>query len=331
MLRVYLDQNKWIDLARAASGHGKGTPFIDALDAGRAAVESGWASFPLDFYRYAETGKHSNAEARIRLADFMFELSRQETIAHPRTLLPGEIDVALNHRYGRPAFPRKPKVFGTGITHILEVLELPKLDWSRLPSGHGFTGDKLALLKEIGDRVIELELLRAGPETARSMGIDTKLRDLDDQFVADEERVGEEIRKRGLRDFHLELAVRASDLGAMRTPITEALDRVGMSWESFADGLLPTEAVSFVDDLPTRQVANVMRAAKLRQSEQKWERNDFNDIAALSVAVVHCDVVVTEKQWVHRLHQAGVDRRYGTTLLSNATKLPEVLARASAE
>jgi hypothetical protein len=57
VLRIYLDQNKWVDLARAATGHPLGERFTDALAVFRAAVASGTASFPLDMYRYWETGK----------------------------------------------------------------------------------------------------------------------------------------------------------------------------------------------------------------------------------------------------------------------------------
>ena len=43
MRREYLDQNKWIDLARAASGRSDGEPFIDALAVCRFGVENGLA------------------------------------------------------------------------------------------------------------------------------------------------------------------------------------------------------------------------------------------------------------------------------------------------
>ncbi len=72
-----------------------------------------------------------------------------------------------------------------------------------------------------------------------------------------------------------------------------------------------------------------MRAAKLRQTQQRWEKNDFNHIVSLPVAAVYCDVVVTEKQWVHRLRQGRVDQRHNTTLLSDTAQLVEVLGRAN--
>jgi len=328
MLRVYLDQNKWIDLARAATGHELGTQYGGALDAARAASGSGAASFPLDLYRYMETGKRGDVDSRTRLADFMFELSRQSTIARPHELLPGEIDSALNRRFGRPAFPRRPAVFGVGVTHVASSLTLPPLDRSKLPSGHPFTSEeKLADLERIFDRVVEHGLLRAGPETARELGLDVRMRAIDDQQVAYEQSNAEYFESLSLTGENLERAVRFSDFANISAAVSEALERVGMTWEGFTHGIEPGEVMGFMSELPTRNVVNVMRAAKFRQ-KQKWVRNDFNDIAALAVAVVHCDVVVTEKQWVHHLRQAGVDDRYGTTLLSDTSKLVEVLDAA---
>ena len=65
MLRVYLDQNKWIDLARAAKGEAAGARFRDVLDLARASVATGIVSFPLDISRYMETAKRGRATAEM--------------------------------------------------------------------------------------------------------------------------------------------------------------------------------------------------------------------------------------------------------------------------
>jgi len=46
----------------------------------------------------------------------------------------------------------------------------------------------------------------------------------------------------------------------------------------------------------------------------------------LPVAAGYCDVVVTEKQWVHRLRRGKVGQRYNTTLLSDTAALVDVLS-----
>jgi hypothetical protein len=61
-----------------------------------------------------------------------------------------------------------------------------------------------------------------------------------------------------------------------------------MTYDQFMSNITVAELMSFIDDLPTRYVTNVMRSAKHRQNQQKWEPNDFIDIVALPVAAVYC-------------------------------------------
>lgn len=57
MFTVYLDQNKWIDLARAAAGHPHGERYHDTLRQLRQAVFEGRAKFALSCVHYFETAR----------------------------------------------------------------------------------------------------------------------------------------------------------------------------------------------------------------------------------------------------------------------------------
>lgn|GEM_PF-5612017 len=81
MLRVYLDQNKWIDLARAATGNPKGERFRDALDMCRAASAAKEASnSPKSFYpaenKSLKQARHSLSLVRKDAAHNLNELRR---------------------------------------------------------------------------------------------------------------------------------------------------------------------------------------------------------------------------------------------------------------
>lgn len=331
MLRVYLDQNKWIDLARAATGHPGGARYTEALDAARAAVAAGRASFPLDMIRYVETGKRSNDRSRNDVANVMIELSNRHSMAPGRYVLPAELDRALKARYGRPEEPRHPAAFGTGIQHVTNgQVVLPELDINLLRSaGNDIDASNYPKVQELYSKLLEAELLRVGPGMARLAGVDADTRHLDQQYIDHENKIASEIGARGLSGPMLDFAVRASDLGDIRPAVTRAVEGIGLTWDRFVEDLGPAGVVEFMDDLPTRHITNVMRGAKLRLTEQKWELHDLNDILGLPVAAAYCDVVVTEKQWVHRFTQAKIEARYGTTILRNAADLTAVLQRAA--
>lgn len=105
MLRVYLDQSKWVDLGRAATAHQRGRQFEDALAMAQAGVAAGTVSFPLDTYRYCETGKRGDNLSRNDVVDVMRELSRQHTMALLFGVLNQEPDLALRRRFGAPGPP----------------------------------------------------------------------------------------------------------------------------------------------------------------------------------------------------------------------------------
>lgn len=331
MLRIYLDQNKWIDLARAATGHPKGAAFIDALVVCRAAVAAGVVSFPLDTYRYWETAKRRDNRSRNNVADLMLELSRQHTMALPFGILDQELDHALQRRFGKPEHPRQQQVFGIGMRHIGDGrMNWPEVDLSLLSDGDARLPPGLrSLMQDVVNDFVEDQLLHIGPADFRSTGFDLSSLDHGTRFVEWEEQVADEIRKQGYKGNRIEMAMRASDLSDILPAVLVAIERINIPWEEFFSRLGPSGIFGFMDDLPSRDVTSIMRAAKHRQSEQPWEPNDFVDVLALPVAAVYCDVVVTEKQWAHHLRHGKVDTRYNTQLLSNTADLVDVLVNFS--
>jgi len=261
-----------------------------------------------------------------------WNLSRQHTMALPFSVLDQELDLALERRFGRPQHPRQRQVFGVGMRHITEGrLDWPELDLSALPDGGASVPVGLrAQLKSALAEFIEEGLLRQGPDTFDAVGFDQVASDHGQKFVDFENLVAEEIAKHGLTGEAIDQAVRGTDFGDIRPAVVEALGRIGMTHDEFMQRITPGELMSFMDDLPTRYVTNVMRSAKHRQTQQQWEPNDFIDILALPVAAVYCEVVITEKQWVHRLRQGKVAQRYNTILLNDVADLVDVLVRASA-
>ena len=77
---LYLDQNKWIDLARAFYRMPDGEPFHDALTAVQAAVACGKLVVPFSLVNTIETAASRNQIRRNRLADFLMRLSRGNSV-----------------------------------------------------------------------------------------------------------------------------------------------------------------------------------------------------------------------------------------------------------
>jgi hypothetical protein len=92
---VYLDQNHWINLAKAALGRPTGNPYRDALSALREARRSGRAVFPLSLTHVMETITISRRQ-RVDVATVMEELSGFTTIISRDGLMRLELEAVLD-------------------------------------------------------------------------------------------------------------------------------------------------------------------------------------------------------------------------------------------
>lgn len=158
MKRVYLDQNKWIDLMRAKHGQKSGERFQDALTVARAGVDHGLVSFPLSLTHYMEVTHRQNWPSRHRLAATMAELSRFHAIAPQEHVVPAELERALHKRFGRPLTPRSLQVFGVGIKHAFGYDDLT----FKLPDDVLLDPADRLLFEQAVAKQFELEMLR-GP------------------------------------------------------------------------------------------------------------------------------------------------------------------------
>jgi hypothetical protein len=149
--RIYLDQNKWVDFARAARGLQHGEKFQDALLLVTAGVEAGELSLPLSSAHYIETNVRRDWRSRLDVAISMVALSQLHTIAPMQAVIPPEIDRALQGIAGRPTSPRQLRPFGFGASHAFAEKMPPyrpeRVVW-RVADRWGLEGD-INSLREI--------------------------------------------------------------------------------------------------------------------------------------------------------------------------------------
>lgn len=136
MNTVYLDQNKWIDLARAHYGKTLDAQLKDALAFVKESTTSGTHLYPLSAIHYMETAKIKDPLKRGRLAEVMWELSGAKTMASYRLVLLHELELALAKRF-RHVVPRPFTLISSGAAHAFgtafRAYELPDRYRSRVP------------------------------------------------------------------------------------------------------------------------------------------------------------------------------------------------------
>jgi hypothetical protein len=325
MERWYLDQNKWIDLARADHGRPLGQRFRDFLDLAGAAVERTRVSFPLSLYHFMELSHRQDWSSRIQVAETMLKLSQWHTIANPRDLLAAEIDHALQDRFGRPAVPTRINAFGVGPDHALGR----ELSAYEPPEEAPLSVEQRQFAQAIGTNLKRVAILLGAPPGFEAPGYDANAhRAVGERFATEQEELRAIRKPEGWhRGDQGRRATSVDTFSEFERSFTAALQRAGLHWGHLYD--LGREGM---DDL-IRAVPIVFAHRELRHlrheaSQQAWAAGDLADLAALAPAVVYCDVVVTERQWCALIKRAKLDERFDTDVSADLAALLPRLATA---
>lgn len=321
MLRVYLDQNKWIALSRAKHGYEQeAAAYRDILDVTEAAVQFGLASFPLSSLHYVELIRHADPGARWRLATFMAGVSRFHTIAPANVLLEKEIDEALRKRFGVPTHVREHPVFGLGFGHA-----------SGEPDAGFWAGIRGRV--DTADDWFNWERLILGRPPIEGIDLNEGIQAMripSEEYRNLEQTLSASFQRMQVEQEHMRGILTGFELMDMKEPLLTATRRAGLP-DAALTGLEKDALTAFVRELPTRDVPLAIRQLRHQNYEEVWDPNDLPDMGAMAVAIPYCDVVVTERKFAHLVRRAGLDSRYETTILTDLSDLREPLIAGSVD
>ncbi len=317
---IYLDQNHWIELSRAAHGRASRTETPSVLHVLRKARASERAGFPLSLAHYMETLKHQTPDRRARLAAFMLELSGGMTVAPPEMVVRHEVEVALQRCFPSRVVPEPFEFLGYGLTHAADKDFGFHLEWP--PEANAIPAPQRTAFERLALGMAEHSLLSGVLPTGDSLELGPA-RDLtpDRRFkTALEEWRGVESR---YPPDELERRIYAITLTDIRDVLWEALAQHKILIEEFAL-LGEPRWRAFLDDMPSRRADMHLRRqwAKNACLKPKDSGSDLNDWSYLGVAVAYCDIVVTEKQMANLLSRSFDTR---ATVVPQLGRLPKLL------
>jgi len=316
---LYLDQNAWIALARAAwdktvhsREHAALTVVVEALNAGHIVT-------PLSFTNQYETMKVDIPVRRAHLAHVQVTISGGKVLRARRRIL----EVMLLYRIAEATGIRMPTASGDWFLSDL---------WFETVAEHasGAFDDVMspAVLDQIKRRpqdtlfdYLVREDGRVRKEAVRQYSANSQA--LLTRMAARRQRMAGE---------SLALRLRAYSARLMLDEIDNILalgQRLGLPWR-YARDIGAKLGKSLVSDVP---IMNVERQLAVRLEDQSREttENDLRDMAAFITALPLVDIIVAEKQFVNLSRQAKLDTQYGTRLLTSIHDLTrEMLAPAGA-
>ena len=277
MKLIYLDQNKWIALARAYYGQRDSDGLRPVVSAAFASAADGSAVFPLSAIHYMETWRARNVHARARLGVCMWELSRGQTLACWESIIRHELALRFPQVTPSP-FSR----LGSGAAHAF-----------------GMPPDATRILGVEPDVVERCILTGETPDGVKEppFRVDThrlRFRKHLEELPSTLAQLPPDRRKDALYALSLAEIVELLD---------EVLGRYGI--RAAFRGLKAADLTALVDDLPSRRIDLHLYQQFLRNPALRPRDSDLEDWAGLGPAAAYCDVLVCEKHFADLIQRDG--------------------------
>ena len=278
---VYLDQNKWIELARMLHGRDTSSRAIGVLHDFEAARLEGRTTFPLSSFHYIETSRVSNIGRKVRLGAAMWHFSRGMTIVGYQAIVRHELEVALA-RHLSQVNPGTIGILGKGHAHAFCSTPLRGI---------------LGLIEEEVERSMLMgnELLGITPLVSYSTTHRENFRQHLSTLHARYKEVPRELRENWLY---------AMSIIDILSPINDVMVKHGLEKVAL-EGLGEKRLKQVIDDMPTRRVDLHLHREVLRNPNYVARVSDLEDWGGLVEASCYCDVVICEKHMADMLRRDG--------------------------
>jgi hypothetical protein len=278
---IYLDQNKWIELAKMVHGKDKSARAKRVLRDFEAASDGRHAELPLSSFHYIETSRISNVDRKVRLGAVMWRFSRGMTIIGYPAVTRNELETALAKHFPQIT-AGSISILGRGHAHAFCT-----------PPLHGVLAN------------IEEEVERSMLVGNQVLGI----KPLASHSIKYRENFREHLATLHTRYKDVPKELRENWLYAMSTidilnPINNVIHKHGLPKEAL-DGLGEQKLKQVIDDMPTRRVDLHLHKQVLRNSSYLARPTDLEDWGSLAVASSYCDVVICEKHMADMLKRDG--------------------------
>jgi hypothetical protein len=313
---VYLDQNKWIELARVQAGAMTSGLIADLYAQLISAVQSEKVLFPLSASHILETSKQNDAVKRGHVAETQAKLSRGFAYRSRAGRLEVEVRVAILRIFGiePPELPPHWAI-GPGFLQAFEPMDAliaPESEVERLARINTYMDpasqylDYMKNQDEANRRTAHAKVAAGAAELVAR--VETRRARLAGQSV--------ELRRR---------AYAAEQFIENQDRFLRILDHLGFSFEQLK-GRGAKAVRALVEDVPTLDVEARM-AARLESKTGTIDPNDAFDMQAFYTAIPYSSWVVAEKGSISRAWQAKLGTKYQVKLSTSLTDLLHAYAQ----
>lgn len=300
---VFLDQNKWIDLAKVHSGRTTGGPMVDLFSQLVAAVQQEKVLFPLSASNIIETAKRNDSDSRRHVAETQAILSLGCVYRSRAVRMTVELRAAIRRRFGMEPIDMPPYwALAPGFIHAFEPMD-------ELVATQEEPTSVLQPKSTLNPAELYLDYMIHQDDSHRREANSTLTKGLSDlvsRIESRRERLANESIDFRRRAYAAQSWVDNLDL------LNKTLATQGLCFDQLR-ALGDRAMQAMLEDVPTMNV-EVEMAARLEAKSGGLSANDVLDMQSFYTAIPYSTRVVAEKGSISRAKQARLDSKYGVAL-----------------
>lgn len=313
---VYLDQNKWVELARAEKWPDLYPDLYNLLKLIKREVDADRLILPLTSTNIYETFKVNDPQRRQDLATLQAFGSQGLVIRGRHHRLEAEISDFLHTVDSRPPIERVPLWF------LSSVFFEAYADWddprlATLP----ITARGVNAVRSSPEFCL-YDFLTATPDNVRVEAIQN--------FSRQSEELKQQIEERRRRDTNESIDMRRRIQNALlimndHNLILSFARKCGFTWNTIVE-MGEENILQIVESVPTYYVEREL-VLKLETQSRSITENDFRDIQSFCASIPYVDEIIGENQFTNLARQARLDKKFSTRLRTNVLDLVESLTK----
>lgn len=308
---IYLDQNKWIDLARALIKPEDNPNFIDVANLIKDKSTKGEWQLPISMVHFMETCTRADEKSRTRLAKVMSKISRNKSIQSFIDLTELEFINAFSKIHnGSPCIE-----IDAISDNLFDALgpQVPTLEISDSVPKEA----QIQIQQIFKEDVLENEelfvLLMEKYEDRESIADIEK-----DDYDAKESWEALQTEFSGLP---IEYRYKIFLIRSFFDHFSMFYKKIMLVLNKTKEQILPKEILAsqektleLLESIPSLDVRVKLMYESLRNPNRPVHEHDSNDVAFLSTAIPYTDVVITERTWKHFANTAKLGKKYNTII-----------------
>lgn len=300
---IFLDQNKWIELAQVHSGRTKGGPIAELFPRLVAAVQDGRVLFPLSVGNIMETAKRNDHVSRRLIAETQAMLSLGYVHRSRAARIEVELRAAIQRRFGIEPEPMPAHwAIAPGFMQAFEPMD-------ELTASPGELGRVRQMTSLVDPAALYLDYMITQDDTRRREA-NAKLSQGLSGLVA---RIEDRRARFASESLDMRRRMYAAQSWADHLDVLNRIvAALGYSFDDLS-ALGDSSMRALLEDVPTMNV-EVEMATRLEAKTGALSANDVLDMQSFYTAIPYSDRVIAEKAAISHAQQAKLDSKYGVVL-----------------